>query len=97
MREDARRMHEAELQGWLADFDTAQRRIERYGQVLIPLARDRARAALGAYEGGRSELGGVLEAERSRSEAELGQLQALAERGKAWASLNFLYPQGAPQ
>ena len=30
MREDARRMHVAELRGWLADFDAAQRRIQRY-------------------------------------------------------------------
>ena len=94
VREDARRMHEAELRGWLADFDAATRRIERFEQVVLPLARDRRAAALAAYEGGRGELAGVLEAERSRTDAELGLLQALAERGKAWANLNFVYAQG---
>jgi outer membrane protein TolC len=97
MREDARRMHEADVRGWLADFRTAQRRIDRYEQVLGPLARDRAAAALAAYEGARGELAGVLEAERSRTDVELGLIQALAERAKAWANLTFLYVPGAEQ
>jgi outer membrane protein TolC len=96
-RENARRMHEAEVRGWLADFDTAHRRIERFERVLAPLARDRAAAALAAYQGGRGELGPVLEAQRAITETELGLFQALAERAKAWASLNYLYPQGARQ
>ena len=97
MREDARRMHEAEVRGWFADFDTAERRIERFERVLLPLARDRAGAARVAYQGARGELGAVLEAERAMTEAELGLPQALAERGKAWANLNFLFPQGSAQ
>lgn len=95
MRENARRMHEAEVRGWLADFDTAERRIERFERTLLPLARERSAAALAAYQGGRGDLGPVLEAERAVTEAELGLTQALAERGKAWANLNFLFPQGA--
>jgi outer membrane protein TolC len=91
MREDARRMQEAEVRGWLADFDAAGRRIERSQRVLLPLARERREAALAAYQGARGELGPVLEAERAITETELGLLQALAERAKAWASLNFLY------
>jgi outer membrane protein, heavy metal efflux system len=94
MREEARRMHEADLRGWLADFDAAQRRIRRLEEILLPLARDRRAAALAAYEGGRGELSAVLEAERSRTDAELGLLQALADRGKAWAQLNYLYAPG---
>jgi len=93
MREDARRMHEAEVRGWLADLDTAERRIERFERVLLPLARDRRSAALAAYQGGRGELGAVLEAERAVTETDLAFVQALAERAKAWANLNYLYPQ----
>jgi outer membrane protein TolC len=95
MRENARRVHEAEVRGWFADFDTAERRIERFERTLLPLARDRSAAGLAAYQGGRGELGGVLEAERAATETELGLTQVLAERGKAWANLNYLYPQGA--
>jgi outer membrane protein TolC len=91
MREDARRMHEAEVRGWLADFDAAGRRIERSERVLLPLARERREAALAAYQGARGELGPVLEAERAITETELSLVQALAERAKAWANLNFLY------
>lgn len=94
MREDARRMLEAEVRGWLADYDTAQRRIDRFDRVLLPLAGDRRSAALAAYQGARGELGGVLEAERVVTETELGMVQARAERAKAWANLNYLYPQG---
>lgn len=95
MREDARRMHEAEVRGWLADHDAAMRRVERAERVLLPLARERREAAVAAYQGARGELGQVLEAERAITETELGLLQALAERGKAWANLNFVYPHGA--
>lgn len=97
MREDARRMHEAEVRGWLADFDTASRRIERFDRVLLPLARDRATAALAVYQGARGELGPVLEAERAITETDLALIQALAERAKAWANLNYLYPQENPR
>ena len=95
MRENARRMHEAEVRGWLADFDTAERRIDRFERTLLPLARERSGAAMAAYQGGRGDLGPVLEAERAVTETELGLNQVLAERAKAWASLNYLYPQGA--
>jgi outer membrane protein TolC len=94
MREEARRLLQAQVRNWLADYDTAQRRIERFEKVLLPLAHDRRSAALAAYQGARGELGAVLEAERAVTETELGRIQALAERGKAWANLNHLYPQG---
>jgi outer membrane protein TolC len=97
MREDTLRMHTAEVRGWLADFDAAGRRIERFERVLLPLARDRRSAALAAYQGGRGELGTVLEAERAVTETDLALVQALAERAKAWANLNYLYPQGSSQ
>jgi outer membrane protein TolC len=93
MREDALRMLAADVRGWLADFDAAGRRIERFESVLLPLARERRAAALAAFQGGRGELGGVLEAERAVTETDLVLVQALAERGKAWANLNYLYPR----
>jgi outer membrane protein TolC len=94
MRENARRIHDAEVRAWIADFDTAQRRIGRFERTLLPLARERSAAALAAYKGGRGDLGPVLEAERSITETELALNQALLERAKAWANLNYLYPHG---
>jgi outer membrane protein TolC len=95
VREEARRVHEAELRGWLADYDIAGERAERYRALLLPLARDRYEAALAAYRGGRGELNPVLEAGRAVTEAELGLVGVLAERGRAWANLSFLYPHEA--
>jgi outer membrane protein TolC len=91
-REDARRIYEAEVRGLLADFDTAERRIARFEKILVPLARDRRAASLAAYRGGRGELGALLESERAATDTELGFIEALADRGRAWASLNYVYP-----
>ena len=93
MREDALRMRAAEVHGWLADFDAAGRRIERFEGVLLPLARDRRAAALAAFQGGRGELAGVLEAERAVTETDVALVQVLGERARAWANLNYAYPQ----
>ncbi len=94
LREDARRMHEAEVRNLLADWTTAGRRIERFASVLLPLARERVQAALADYRGGRGELGAVLEAERALGETELARVQSELERARAWAGLNYLYPEG---
>jgi len=90
--EEARRMHEAELQGLYADWQTAGVRIERFEKLLLPLARERVGAGLAAYRGGRGELGMVLEARRAETETRLGSLQVQLERARAWAKLNFLLP-----
>jgi outer membrane protein TolC len=90
--EEARRMHEAELHGFYADWQTAGVRTERFEKLLLPLARARVAAALAAYRGGRGELGTVLEARRAETETRLGFVQTQLERGRAWAKLNFLLP-----
>ena len=91
-REDEKRVREAELRGWLADFESASRRIERFERALLPLARERAAAAAAAFRGARGELAPVLEAEGAVTEAEIELIQALAERGRAWANLGYLFP-----
>ncbi len=90
--EEARRMHEADLRGFYADWQTAGVRAERFETLLLPLARERVAAALAAYRGGRGELGAVLEARRAETETRLGFVQAQLERARAWAKLNFLLP-----
>ena len=95
--EEARRMHEAELRGLYADWQTAGVRIGRFEELLLPLARQRVSAVLAAYRGGRGELGMVLEARRAEAEARLASVQVQLERARAWAKLNFLLPhEGQP-
>jgi outer membrane protein TolC len=88
--EDARRVHEAEVRGLIADWETAERRVERYETALAPLARERTAAALAAYRGGRGELGPVLEARRAEIETGLARLAVELERAKAWSRLTYL-------
>jgi outer membrane protein TolC len=93
MAEDARRMHEAEVRIALADWDAAAARLARYDAHALPLARDRAAAALAAYRGGTGPLAGVIDAQRAETEAELGRIGAEAERARAWARLAYLLPE----
>jgi outer membrane protein TolC len=90
MREDARRAYEAQVRTLVVDWETWNRRVERFEKVLIPLARERGESALAAYRGGKGELGGVIEARRAEAETRLGLHNALLERGRAWVGLNFL-------
>ena len=90
--EEARRIHEAELNGIYADWQTAGVRFERFEKLLLPLARERVAAALATYRGGRGELATVLEARRAETETQIGFLQTQLERARAWAKLNFLLP-----
>ncbi|HEY5636441.1 MAG TPA: TolC family protein [Burkholderiales bacterium] len=90
-REDARRTREAEVRGWLADFDAAAARLARVESLQQPLARERAEAALAAYRGGRGELAPVLEAARNQTETELALVGAQTARARAWARLAHLY------
>ena len=94
MAEEARRMHEAEVRTALADWDAAVARLGRYDTRILPLARDRASAALAAYRGGSGSLSGVIEASRAETEAQLARLGAEAERARAWARLAYLFPLG---
>jgi outer membrane protein TolC len=93
-REDARRMHEAEIRGLVADWDFASERVRRFEQGILPLARERSELALAAYRGGRGELSAVLESRRAEADARLSQLAAELERARAWARLSFLIAHG---
>lgn len=90
-REDARRMHEAEIRGDLAAWETAKDRLARIEQQLLPLARERTQATLAAYRGGRGDLTAVLQARGNEIETRLMLIERQAELGRAWANLNFLY------
>jgi outer membrane protein TolC len=95
--EEARRRYESEVRAALADYDIARARVERNEKEIVPLAEERAKAALAAYEGGRAELGSVLEARRMLLEARLMALGVRAEAARAWAGLAYLVAERSPQ
>ena len=92
-REDARRMHTAELRKTVAAWRSARERVVRYEHELLPLADDRADAALSAYRGGRGELQATLTAFDQAVEQRIAYTDLRNTLGQAWASLRFAFPE----
>ena len=90
--EDARRAHAAEIEAMFADWDAANKRVQRYASDLLPLAHERAETTLATYRGGRGDLTPVLEARKVEIDTRMNQLNAQADLARAWANLNFLLP-----
>ena len=93
-REDMLRAHIAEVRTMVGEWENGRERRERYEKQLIPLAKERTQAALGAYRGGKASLTDVLAARRSEIEVRMQGLQLVMETARLWAQLNFLYPDG---
>jgi outer membrane protein, heavy metal efflux system len=92
-REDARRMHTAELRKVVTAWRSASDRIGRYERELLPLADDRAEAALAAYRGGRGDLQASLTALDQVIEQRIAYTELQNALGQAWATLHFAFPQ----
>lgn len=90
LRADAGLIVAAQVRAWLAEWESGRERIALHDQKLEPLARDRTRATIAAYRGGKSTLADVLAARRA--ELEVHRSARLVERdtARAWAQLTFL-------
>lgn len=97
LAEEARRRHESDIRAALADWELSRARLERHNRDLVPLAEERSRTALAAYEGGRMDLAATLEARRGVIEARLAALSAENDLARAWAQLNYLLPERTPR
>lgn len=91
--EDMLRNHEAEVRGWLNDWQTGKDRVARYLNELIPIARQRTEAALTSYRTGKSDLTEALAARREELETHMQALTLEMETARSWAQLNFLLPE----
>jgi len=92
-RADALRMHTADLRKLLATWRSAVERSRRYEKELLPLADDRADAALASYRGGRSDLQTTLTAFNNVIEQRVTYTDLLNTLGQSWASLHYAFPQ----
>jgi cobalt-zinc-cadmium efflux system outer membrane protein len=92
-REDARRMHTAELRKTLTAWRSAGERVQRYEHDLLPLTDDRAEAALAAYRGGRGDLQASLTALDEVIEQRIVYTELQNTFGQAWATLHFAFPE----
>ena len=68
----------------------AHRRMELYGETLIPKARESLSATKTAFRGGKSSFLELVEAERLLLEFELARERAFADYGKEWATIQEL-------
>jgi outer membrane protein TolC len=94
-REEALRVHVGEVRAMIVDWESGRERLARYGRELTPLARERTRAALTAYQGGKANLTDLLLARRNEIEVRMQQVQLEAQIARLWAQLNFLLPDSA--
>lgn len=91
-RDEMLRQHVAETRAMINEWQNDRERRQRYERELIPLARERASAALAAYRGGKAGIADTLAARRDELEVRLQALQLEAQAARLWAELNFLYP-----
>ena len=93
-REDRARTHAAEMRQMIAEWESDRERHARYERELLPLAAQRTEATLAAYRGAKASLTDVLLARRGEIDVRVQSLQLEMDTARAWAQLNFLYPEG---
>jgi outer membrane protein, heavy metal efflux system len=89
-REAELRMHTAEIQQMLTEWQQLGEQVGQYERELLPLSRERSRAALASYRAGRGELRLALDAHQQEIQFVIEHAQLVNERGRAWAFLRFL-------
>lgn len=92
-RDEALRAHIGEVRVMLAEWENGRERLARYERELIPLARERTKAALAAYQGGRANLTDLLLARRDEIGVRMQAVQLQLDTARLWAQLNFLIPE----
>ena len=94
-RDEMLRAHVAEVRAQVQEWQSGLERVVRYERDLVALSRDRTRAAVAAYRGGKATLSAdVLPARRNQIEVRMHALQLEMDTAKLWAQLNFLFPNG---
>jgi outer membrane protein, heavy metal efflux system len=89
-REAELRMHTAEIHQMLTQWQDLGERLQQYERELLPLARERSRAALASYRSGRGDLRLALDAYQQEIEFVVEHAELVQERGRAWAYLRYL-------
>jgi outer membrane protein, heavy metal efflux system len=93
-REAELRMHAAQINGTLAAWEAAHKRMALYLDERLPLARQRSRAALAGLQSGTGDLAAVLASHVAEIGARQSYAELLKELGEAWVFLRFLEAQG---
>ena len=89
------RMHTAEIRAEFAQWRRGRDRLKNYATELLPLARDRSRAAIASYGAGRGDLRLTIDALTQEINAQLEYVQLEGAVANAWAALYLLHDSGA--
>lgn len=95
LREELLRAHVGEVRAMLADWQSGRERLARYAREIVPLAGERAQAALAAYQGGKASISDLLMARRNESDVRMQAVQLELDTARLWAKLRFLIPDHA--
>ena len=95
-RDEKLRAKVAEMRIMIDEWQHARDRRGRHARELVPLARERTRATLVAYRGGKASLTDVLAARRAESEAQMQSVEMEREAARIWARLDFALPETLP-
>jgi outer membrane protein TolC len=93
-RESEVRMHTAEVRAALAQWRFGRERLQNYSKDILPLARDRSRAAMASYSFGRGDLRMAVEALTEEINAQLEEVQLQGSVARAWVFLHLLHDSG---
>jgi len=91
------RMHIAEVRAALAQWRLGRERLRQFSQDLLPLARDRSRAALASYSSGRGDLRDAVDALAEEINLQLEDIKLQASVARAWVFLDLLHDPGSTQ
>jgi outer membrane protein TolC len=94
-RDEMLRAHVGEVRAMVIEWQNGRERLGRYERDLLPLARERARAALAGYQGGKTSIGDLLGARRNEAEVRMQAVQLEMDTARLWAKLSFLIPDHA--
>ena len=89
-RADEVRLHTAELRKMITEWELLGEQLGQYEKELLPLARERSRAALASYRAGRGDLRLALDAYEVEIDSVIEHAELQNERGRAWAFLRYL-------
>jgi outer membrane protein TolC len=97
MRDSEIRMHAAEVQATFAQWRRGRERLQHYTNDLIPLARDRAHAAVVSYGAGRGDLRSAVDALNEEISTQLSYVELEGAVARAWVFLHLLHDSGTPK
>ena len=89
-REDAGKRLEADLKLALHHFRDAERKIDLYGDTLVPKAEQSLKVAQQGFEAGRTSFISLIDAQRLLLEFQLAHQRAQADRGQRLAMIEVL-------